>query len=793
MKISYRWLKDYVEFELGPEELADSLTNAGFEVEEYYPLIKEFTGVVVAQVTRVEKHPNADKLSVCRVATDREEYQVICGAPNVEQGQFVPFAQVGAVLPGGFKIKKARIRGVESFGMICSKEELGLEKASDGIWAFAEPHERGSSVYDLLIDRQDYIFDLAITPNRPDCLSQVGIAREVAALTGGRLKLPEVTLEETSSSKTADHIEIRIDDREGCPRYAGRVIKGVTVTESPLWMQQRLEAVGMRPINNIVDVTNYVLLELGHPLHAFDLAMIKERKIIVRTSHNAERFTTLDDKERELPAETVMICDAERAVAIGGIMGGLNSEVSAATVDILLESAYFKPERISRSSKVLGLSTEASQRFERGADPNGVPFALDRAAGLIAELAGGRVLQGICDVYPEKAEPVQIPFHPEKVNKLLGSRIAADKIIDTLKSIQLKVEGNKVEVPTFRVDLKQEQDLVEEVARLIGFSNLPTRENTTTYYEIGQSEYEAKLKFFRQALVESGLSEAINSGMLKQSEAEPFKRGELIRIMNPISDDMTTMRPSLLPGLLKAASHNINRNMKSLRLFEVGRIFQNYRPDELPEQPWSIAGLMTGKRYPEAWAHNNYDLDFFDVKGVLEAFIEKLFLDNIRFILYDKASGFLAAETIALQADDVLLGICGRVDPEICKLFDIEQPVFAFELNADRIMELYSFQRQYSPISRFPYSERDMALVLDDTIPASDVLSFVRTTGSPLLSDVAVFDVYKGEKIPAGKTSLAIRMRFQSTQRTLSDDEVDKVFYKIIKRCEKEFSAHLRK
>ncbi|HHJ53159.1 MAG TPA: phenylalanine--tRNA ligase subunit beta, partial [Caldithrix abyssi] len=405
MKVTYRWLKDYVDFSESAFEIADKLTHAGFEVEEIHPMIQPFTGVVVGEVVEVEKHPNADKLSVCKVRTAEGEYQVICGAPNVAQGQFVPFAQVGAVLPGGFKIKKAKIRGVESFGMICSKEELGLEKQSDGIWAFEQPMPLGEDVHALLSKEEDYLLDFFITPNRPDCLSVVGIAREIAALTGSTLRLPQVQVQEQSTEKIDDLVSIKIHDPEGCPRYAARIIRGVKLAPSPEWMQHRLEAVGVRPINNIVDITNYVLMELGHPLHAFDLAQIKGPEINVRSSEPGEKFTTLDEKERELPANTVMICDRDRAVAIGGIMGGLNSEVSDTTKDILLESAYFNPERIAFSSKKLGLSTEASQRFERGADPNGVLRALDRAAQLMAELAGGTIVTGVYDVYPRPIKP----------------------------------------------------------------------------------------------------------------------------------------------------------------------------------------------------------------------------------------------------------------------------------------------------------------------------------------------------------------------------------------------------
>ncbi|MEJ2544345.1 MAG: phenylalanine--tRNA ligase subunit beta, partial [Calditrichaceae bacterium] len=414
MKVSYNWLKSYVKFDESPDQLAVKLTEAGFEVEEYYPVIKEFNKVVVGVVESVDKHPSADKLSLCKVSDGKESFQVICGAPNVSVGQTVPFAKIGAVLPGNFKIKKAKIRGIESFGMICSKEELGLEKTSEGIWAVDAKLEAGTDFNEFLKSKKDFVFDLAITPNRPDCLSMIGIAREIAAFTNNKLKHPEISFNEDTSLDVNKLIKINIDDKIGCPRYACRVIKDVKIVPSPEWMQTKLESVGIRPINNIVDITNYVLIEYGHPLHAFDLSQVNGSEINVRKSHKGERFTTLDDKERELPENTVMICDKNKTVAIGGIMGGQNSEVTDATVDVLLEGAYFDPRHIAKSSRGLGLSTEASQRFERGADPNGVIRAIDRAAGLMAKLASGHIAKGISDEYPEKIEPTKVPFRPAR-------------------------------------------------------------------------------------------------------------------------------------------------------------------------------------------------------------------------------------------------------------------------------------------------------------------------------------------------------------------------------------------
>ncbi len=792
MKFSYNWLKEYVEFEETPAQLSLKLTEAGFEVEEYFPLIKKFSGVIVGRVESVEQHPNADRLTVCRVNTGTDTYQVICGAPNVAGGQIVPFAQIGAELPNGFKLKKTKIRGVESLGMICSKAELGLEKSSEGIWVFDEPLELNRDLYEILSQNQDYVFDLSITPNRPDCLSIIGIAREVAAITGNELKWPEVNISEDNAQKVEDFITIEIDDPVGCPRYAGRVIKDIELGPGPAWMQRKLEAVGIRPINNIVDITNYVLMEFGHPLHAFDLDRIAGNKIIVRSSQDGEKFVTLDQKERQLPPETVMICDAKRPVAIGGVMGGLNSEVTETTKDILLESAYFNPQRISVSGKRMGLSTEAAQRFERGADPNGVLRAMNRASALITSLAGGKVVKGVCDVYPNPVEPKKIKLRASRVNHVLGSDLDEKTIFDKLAAIELKSENGMVTAPTFRVDLNAEIDLIEEVARLVNYSNLPTKKDTTLLYEIDQPPAEARINFFRESMIALGMYETINNSMMKTEDAQKFSENAPVKIMNPISDDMTAMRTSLLPGLLKSLAYNLNRNMNDLRFFEIGRIFKAAEAGKLPDQPNQIAGIITGRRFQESWDSIPESVDFYDIKGILETFLEKIFLDNFHFILYDKSKYFVKNETVAVKSGDEIIGLCGRIEEEIADYFEIQKPVFAFELDDEKLKDLLNFERRYKPIPRYPYSERDIAFVMDSRIAAADVLKYIRSVSGPLLDSLEVFDVYEGKNIPPGKRSLAVRLHFQSNERTLNDDEVDTIFKKIIETTSKKFNAGLR-
>ena len=793
MKATYRWLKEYADIPDSAEKLADKLTDIGFEVEEIRPLVKEFSGVVIAKVESVKKHPDADKLSICEVNNGKQIFQVICGAPNVKKDQFVPFAQVGAILPNGFAIKKAKIRGVDSFGMICSKEELGVEEKSDGIWELESRYQLGDDFSKILMKNNDYLYDFFITPNRPDCLSIVGISREVAAIYGKPLRYPSFNIEEDKSRKIEDFIRIEIEDKEGCPRYAGRVIKDVKIGPSPEWMQKKLEAVGMRSINNIVDITNFVLMELGHPLHAFDLRNLTGNRIIVRKSAKNEKFITLDEKERILPENTVMIYDGERSVAIGGIMGGLNSEVKEDTVDIFLESAYFKPERIRVSSKELGLKTEASQRFERGTDPNGVLKALNRAASLMATLAGGTVVSGICDVYPAEIAPDKIPLDCAYVNKILGSDLSEKVIRQKLSGLELDVRKDEVVVPTFRVDLKKKIDLVEEVARLINYSNMPSKKVTSIPYEIEQRPLEKQINLVRQIMINLGLQEVLTTSMIRKEEAQFFSDKEPVSILNPVSDDMSVMRNSLFPGLLNAVSYNRNRHNKNLHFFEIGRVFDQIRSqDNLPDQPYKAAVVICGNRYSEGWNNSAEPVDFYDIKGLLESFLDKLFLDNSDIILYDTSSYFDYNLSMNLIVSQQITGACGLFSDKIIKFFDIDEEVYGFEINLDALFRHLDLSRQYTPIPKFPFVERDLAFVLEDSITAKSVADCIRKTGGELLRNLQIFDVFRGGKLGNDKKSLAIRMRFQSAERTLTDKEVDRIFNRIIVKVNKEFNASLR-
>ncbi|TFH02263.1 MAG: phenylalanine--tRNA ligase subunit beta [Calditrichales bacterium] len=791
MKVSYNWLKEFVDFDLTPQQLADKLTMAGLEVEEIHAVLPVFSGVIVGYVQSVEKHPDADKLSICSVDTGSEVLQVICGAPNVAVDQKIAFAPIGTDLPVGLKIKKAKIRGVESFGMICSEEELGLAEKSGGIWVLPQSFEIGAELYPKLADMQDYVLDVFITPNRPDAMSMIGIAREVGAILSVPYKKPVLKRSETEES-AKNVISVEINNPDGCPRYAARVIRNVKLGPSPAWLADRLKAGGIRPINNVVDITNFVLLELGQPLHAFDLSRVAGNRIVVRDSRKSEKFTTLDEKERVLPDNTVLICDTEKAVAIGGIMGGLNSEVSETTTDILLESAYFNPSRIGPSSKKLGLSSEASQRFERGVDPNGIPFACDRAAFLLAEIAGGQVLKGMVDECPGEFIPLRIPTRTDRVNHLLGTNLEEKQVAHVLKGLEVELKNGIATVPTFRPDLTREVDLIEEVARLIGFDAIPAKQQTNIEYDTPQNDNEVLYQRLKTEISSLGFYEVLTNSMFPKRELPVLKEGTYLEIINPISDDMNVMRQSLIPGLLKVAAYNINRSRADMRLFELGRIFYGTHEISAKNQPYHLAGLIHGSRQTETWSQKSLPIDFYDIKGIAESFLGKIFLDKVEFILYAKTLYFDSEQSLKITCGDEELGQFGRIDPVVARRFDIESDVFGFELAVDQLKQHINFKKFFEAFSRFPFVEKDLALVVDKRIQSAEVEQLIMSCGKPLVTEVKLFDLFERKQLGDDKKSLAFRIRFQSPERTLNEKEVMKLFTKIILEAESKLNANLR-
>jgi phenylalanyl-tRNA synthetase beta chain len=791
MKVSYNWLKDFVEFDIDAFTLAEKLTLVGFEVEDVIKKSLDYPGIIVGKVLKKERHPNADKLTVCKVGVNGGDLlTIICGAPNVAEEQIVPVALVGSELPNGMKIRKAKIRGVESEGMICSREELELEKKSEGIWVLPDNLAIGEPLAKALAFETEYIIDISVTPNRPDVLSHIGIAREVAAIAGKSYHIPQAKVPEIAE-KTADYVRVEILSPETCPRYAARLIRNVKIGPSPDWMVKRLEAVGMRAINNIVDITNYVLMETGHPLHAFDYDLIKGGKIVVRESEDGEYFVTLDEKGHELRAGTVMICDAERAVAVGGIMGGLNSEVNDQTRNVLLESAYFQPESIQKSARYLGISSEASQRFERGADPGGVLYAQSRAAQLMVELAGGECYRGVVDNYPNKIHPVKIDLKVDQINRLLGTNLPRQQMIELLAKIDIRVKDGKVIAPTFRPDILKTADIAEEVGRLFGYDNIPVNRKTELPYNTTFNPFDDYLDQLRDILIGAGYQEVVTNSMINSRNWEKITPEAVYPILNPISNDMNGLRNSLIPGLLGVLQWNINRQINNLAIFELNRVY--FHPGDTEHQPreeYHLAVAVTGIRAGDMWFSDHRLFDFYDIKGAIEYLCRKISLDNLQFIPYDNFA--VESQAIKIVAGDREIGYCGKVRDSLRNQFDIENHIYVAELNVQTLYDLQRSGIEYQEIPKFPVAERDLAILVNEFEEASKLIETIYKTGGKFLQKIFVFDTYTGKQIDPGKKSLAFRLIFQSNERTLTESEVNDSIENILQALKSNFDANLR-
>ena len=791
MKISYNWLKDFVDFDISPDDLAESLSMAGFEVDSVDKKGVNIENVVVGKVLKKEKHPNADKLSVCTVDVQNSEpLTIICGAPNVDAGQHVPVAKVGAVLPNGMKIRKAKIRGVVSYGMICSKAEMGLTEKSDGIWVLPDGLEIGISLGNALNFETDYVLDIGITPNRPDGMNHIGIAREVAAIAGATLNVPTPNFSE-SAENIDDFVTVEIDCPESCPRYSARLIRNINIGPSPDWMVRRLEAVGMRSINNVVDITNYVMLETGQPLHAFDFKFVSGGKIVVRESREGETFVTLDEKSHKLQQGTVLICDAEKPVALGGIMGGLNSEVNDRTTDVLLEAAYFQPENIQRSLRYLGMSSEASMRFERGVDPNGVLHAQARAVELLVKFANGAVAKETVDVYPQKIHPVKIDLKIAQINRLIGTNLTGDEMRALLEKIEIAADGEKVVAPTFRPDLTRVADIAEEVARLYGYDNIPLCATTPISYETHDNPFDDFVESLKTIMTGIGCQEVVTNSLINSQAFQEMTGDPVYTMLNPLNADLDGLRNDLIPNLLGVLQWNIYRQRKDLSIFELSRVYQH--PGSLSERPREEMHLtiaLTGIRGGDGWLSGRGFFDFYDAKGVVEYLADKISLDKLAFIPYDNFA--VENEAVKVLMGDVEIGYIGQLRNSLRKHFDIDNPVFVAQINVDQLFEHRKTDKQYNEIPRFPWVERDLAVVVDRDISTETIIETIRKVGGKLLKDAYVFDLYTGKQIEASKKSVAFRLIFQSDETTLTDEEVAKWFERIMAAVQKTHHAKLR-
>lgn len=853
MKVTLNWLKQYVDFDWSPEELAERLTMLGLEVEGVEHVGGGLDGIVVAQVVTREKHPDADKLSICRVNDGQGERQIVCGAHNFKAGDKVPLILPGASLgpkkagEKPFTIKVGKIRGVESHGMMCSHEELGIEpetiglKKEDGLLILPQEATVGQPFAEYLGQAdKDVVYDLETTPNRPDWNSVIGIAREIAALTGNALKLPDAQLDATPNTQHAsDLVSVRIDDAELCPRYTARVIQGVKIGPSPDWLRTTLEKIGIRSINNVVDVTNYVMMEIGQPLHAFDYHLIAgssvrenadpslpaddgKPTIVIRRATEGEQFTTLDDQKHTLTSENLLIADETKGIALAGVMGGQNTEINDQTVDVLIESAYFNPTNIRRTSKALGLRSDSSYRFERGADIGICDWTSQRAAQLILETAGGTLADGVVDAYPQPVQPSQVTLQPHKVTKLLGITLKPEEISFYLCQLGLKPSNSArrptsleedappepltFEIPTFRVDLKREVDLIEEVCRLHGIDKIPSTPPRGAH---GSNEFDTvydELAEARRILTGLGLNEAQGQTLVSKSECRDHNT-ELVALANPLSSDMDVLRPSLLPGLIHSLRHNVARKNNDVALFEVGRVFQrsantpptghaNKQHDTSgsPKEQRHLGIALTGRRTATFWSGPDRDVKFdpSDLKGIVEEFLEQF---GVRGVVYNRRTDatdlFLESATIALGGK-LSLGEIGLLQPTIARDQDLRDPVLLAELNLDVLLARRNPSKSFKALPQFPAIRRDVAMVVPEATTHDDVLKVVRKTRPTNLENVELFDVFRGKNVPEGQKSLAYAFTYRSAEKTLTDKEVGKDHDKVVGAFKAQLNAAVR-
>lgn len=808
MKISYNWLKQFINTDLSTNEADALLTDLGLEVEgvtNFESVKGGLEGVVVGHVTECKKHPNADKLKLTKVNIgEGEELQIVCGAPNVAEGQKVPVATIGTTLYDekgeAWKIKKGKIRGEASHGMICAEDELGIGESHDGIMVLAEDLKPGTLLKDIFEVEIDQVFEIGLTPNRADAMSHWGVARDLRA---GLIQLDKNTPLNTPAisnfhvEERSRKIAIEVKESKLAPRYAGVTISGVSVKASPTWLQNRLKAIGLKPINNIVDATNYVLHELGQPLHAFDADKIRGNKIVVQTLKKGTKFITLDEVERELHEDDLMICDEEKPLCIAGVFGGLDSGVTQHTSSIFLESAYFDPVSVRKTAKRHGLNTDASFRFERGIDPNITEYALKRAVILIQEIAGGKVSSDIDDLYPKKIEDFQVFLSFKKINDLIGHEIDTNVIKNILSSLEIKVNnvtesGLGLTIPAYRVDVQREVDVIEEILRIYGYNNIPLNEKFNVSVSLTNKFDDHKIQqITAQQLVGKGFSEIMSNSLTTAKYTEfsnTISAENQVEMLNPLSQDLAVMRQSMLFSGLESIAYNLNRKNENLKFFEFGKTYHKYT--EKYEEPKHLSLLVTGNKNPESWTNAIEKTNFFYFKGIVESILQRL---GIKSTTIKTAKSSVFNEAITIFYNKKALVSFGTVQKSILKKFDIEQEVLFADFNWDEMLEASKTnQFTFEEIPKYPAVRRDFALLLNEHIRFNELEEIALKLGKKLLKKVDLFDVYLGKNLPEGKKSYAIKFIFQDENKTLTDKQVDKLMSKFQQQFEKQLGASLR-
>lgn len=795
MRVPLRWLEEFVPVDVPPEKLADLLDLSGTKVEAIHRPAGDIAGVRVAEVLEISDHPNADNLSLVEVRVDfGETHRVVCGASNFEVGDLVPLAQVGARLPE-LEITERKIRGEVSRGMLCSAAELGVSTDASGILILPSDASLGSDVVSLL-GLDDTVFELEVTPNRPDCMSVYGVAREVAVLLGNDLAEPALEIEESPSLTSP--VRVDIEDHKGCPRYLARYLDGVRVGPSPAWLISRLLSIGVRSVSNVVDVTNYVLFELGHPLHAFDAQSVRDHHIVVRRARSGEKLTTLDGKERSLHPDDLLIASKKEILALAGVMGGGDSEVGLETTNIILESAYFDPASVSFTSRRHGLRTEASARFERGADIEGVERAAARAAGLIQALGGGRLSTEVRDAYPAPFERPQINLRPSRTDRVLGTSVSPTQQASYLRALGCAVEerGEELQVlaPSFRPDLRREIDLVEEVGRLVGFERLPA---TLPPGKVGNLDRMQTLdRALRRSLANLGLQEAWTSSFMSHKDLEGLAVSDegaarqVVKLANPMSEADEALRTSLLPGLLRAIALNERQRSKRTALYELARI---YEPSDgpLPVEASVLAAAFCGSRHEPSWLTEEEPWSFFDAKGIVEAIFEGL---GAAPPTVTPVTGmpFHPTRAAAVVHEGTTIGAIGELHPQVLAHWQIDRPVVVFEVALASLWDATPSKTKIEELSRFPSNLLDIAVVVDTSVPAGEVQDLIRDAGGEELAGTRLFDIYEGEQIGSGKKSLAFSLELRATDRTLTDAEANAVRERVVAVLAERVGATLR-
>lgn len=799
MKISLNWLNDYIDLKDIPvSEIVDKITYAGLEIEEVVDQAKIFENIIVGLVVEAKKHPNADKLSLCKINDGKEELNVVCGAPNVATGQKVVFAKVGAVIPnGGFKIEKAKIRGEVSFGMICSERELGISDNHEGILVLDPSLKEGTPIADAL-EMNDVILEIAITPNRADALSHIGIARDLSALFDRPIKYPEIKLKE-SARKSEELAAVEIIDSKNCPRYVGKVVTNVEIKESPEWLKKKLKNIGLRPINNVVDVTNFVLHEVGQPLHAFDLDNLDEKKIVVRSAGNDTKFTTLDSKERNLRPQDLMICDAKKPVALAGVMGGENSEVTLSTKNILIESAFFNPSSIRKTARTLGLSTDASYRFERGTDPEITIWAAKRAAQLIQLTAGGEIASGEIDAYPNQIKSRSAILRFSRIDKILGYKIEKGDVEKILVRLGFAIKEKSTEeltvvFPSYRQDVEREIDLIEEVARIYGYNKIPevSKISVTLEEKVDHSTFDDRV---REVLNSLGFFEIITNSLLNEQTAARF--GKPIAMLNPQSSEMSHLRPSLLPGILKSVSNNLKVNEHDLKLFEIGKVFEKISQSKINSfddftETEQLLMAVTGNVFEKEWFEKEKAFDVYELKGIVESLYSKLFPGLSFETKYETLPNTLLKNTFQCILEGKVVGTGGQLNQETTSAFDIEQGVFVFQVDLAVLKQITLPKKVFNELLKFPKVFRDCAFILDQSVTSDKVITTIKEVSSNLLHNIKLFDIFQSESLGEAKKSLAFQLEYFDSNKTLTEEEVEKDFRKAIKAVEQKLNAQLR-